>query len=61
MKTGPSPDRPVSTTSPGSPDAGGSTTYPLGGSDARPAPTPGAPNAGAANPLPNTSPLPRNP
>jgi hypothetical protein len=55
------PDRPVSTQPPGRGPAEGSTAYPLGGPGAPPAPTPGAPNPAATNPLPSTSPLPRNP
>jgi hypothetical protein len=40
---------------------GGKTSFRLGGPGALPAPTPGAPNEGATNPLPGASPLPRSP
>jgi hypothetical protein len=39
---------------------GGGTTYPQG-RNAPVSPRPGAPNEEARNPLPNSSPLPRNP
>jgi hypothetical protein len=51
------PDRPVGST----PLPGGKTTFPLGGPGAPPAPTPGAPDPAATNPLPGASPLPARP